>query len=381
MITYLNGDNLNYKELLRGWSNYNNFTFSSRKKWLMKVVPFTFLSGALFSLILFIMLCTTDFSNGRTDRIDQALYASTFPLILWFVSIMCCSYYQAFVKPSKIRRKVKNFIEHYIPHATKTRECFPNLYHFEWQGIPFDIRYCTLNEPNKHGGRLRETEFIHIWMWYVCVAKEDLSPFDEEGKLKKDFIEDLQAFGTNKPACRGISINNQAWWIELNLKETKASSRNVEESLDMLLYLSKRFHLIPVNRQGPLDEVFLQEWIDTMLEDGISEHMNSFSFIMYEGMKGSYLVEFRGTSSFSQNDYDWIGRDIAMTGKRPFIFTEEQPGETAMKQLMWEIIQYLARKYEAGELTQIEGIGIDYYDKNLGVVYSKEQIKEAFKRE
>ena len=395
MITYLNGDNFSYKELLKEWTKDNSITFSSRRKWFMKVVPFTFLSGALLSLIPFIVLCATDFLKGRTDRIDLTLFVSTFPLILWFIAIVCGSYYQAFVGPSKARRKVKDFIAHHIPHATKIRETSPNLCRFEWHGEPFDIRYCTLKEPNEQG-LLRKKKYFHIWMWYVCdrqqrttfeytadggtrVAEEYLSPFDEEGKLKKEFIEDLQAFGTNKPACRGISINNQTWCLELNLKETKASNRDVEESLDMLLYLSKRFHLIPVNRRGPLDEVLLQEWMDKMLEDGIPEHMNSFSLLMYEGVRDSFFVEFRGTYSFDQNDYDWIGRDVVMTGKRPFIFTEKQSGEVAMQKLMWGMIQYLAQKYEVGELSQIEGIGIDHYDKNLGIIYSKEEIISATK--
>ncbi|MBQ9666211.1 MAG: hypothetical protein IJV33_07055 [Bacteroidaceae bacterium] len=372
MIEYFNGDTASYQTVLSEWCNFHRAIFSSKRKWLLKATPAAFLLSYPCSFLLYFSLNIV----RDEERAGFHFLISAIVFFLAFLILMLISYYHSFIEAKKFTHTMEDFLTHHLPHATITARTTPNHYSFEWKGEPFDIIYDIHRKSNKWGlwGR-RE---MLIAMWYV--VEENGTIFDNEGEIKKDFIEDLQAFGADKPACRGIAIDNQRLQLCLDVKETQKSNRNVEESLDMLLYLAQRFHLTPMPRwTEPLQRRLLKEWMDKMLEEKLPETMKSFSFLMYEGKENSYFVEFRGTSTFEQDNYDWIGRDVVMTGKRPFKFTEIQAGEEVMQKFMWEAVLYLAWKYSKGELSQIEGIGIDYYDKNLGLTYSKEEIVAATK--
>lgn len=373
MITYFDGGTTSRYDILKRWMKGHKALFSSKREWALKVIPLTLILGALCSVLMFVLVFPQENDKDNLDRVILLLQCSLIPFVFILITFIPFSYYESFVQPNHYKRKMEGFLHRFLPDAEVTATHLPTYYTFDYKQETFDIFYNTVRRDSQ----LFEKGEMCIRMWFV--VSEDNPYFDSEGRMTEEFATDLQAFGADKPVCKGLSIMSQRLILKLDMKETEKSGRDIEKALDMMLYLAERFKLTPVPPfNTPLIYSRLHKWIDRMLQTCLSEEAKSLSFIVYKGQIG-YIAELVATPHFQSDSYDWIGRDAIARGNRPLCFAGSGGDTEVLQQLVGGIIPFLADKYNNGQLNNILGFGIDYINENLAVAFSKDEIIGAAK--
>lgn len=241
--------------LLKGWQNSSPsedvaFCFSSKWRWLVKVVPPLTAVGLVFSIILLICLSVSDWLGRDKVRWGEILPVLSFPIITIYI-MLPVTYYHSFIKPKKMMRKVDEFMAAYLPDVVPTSEIWPDKKEFEWKGTLFALWYYNGHEQ-KYPDRktpLVKRERVEIIMRFE--PEEDAGIFDEKGNYAEEFVSDFLVFCKGKTVCNDIMVRGKTLCLNLDLKAFRKSPYELGASIDMLIYIAKRFHLVPKSdKQG-----------------------------------------------------------------------------------------------------------------------------------
>lgn len=142
-------------------------------------------------------------------------------------------------------RKVDEFMATYLPDIVPTSEIWPDKKEFEWKGTLFALWYYTGRErkyPDKQTPLVKK-ERVEIIMRFE--PEENARIFDEKGGYTEEFVSEFVAFCKDKPACHDIAMSGKTLRLNLDWKAFRESPYDLGTSLDMLIYIAKRFHLVP----------------------------------------------------------------------------------------------------------------------------------------
>ncbi len=249
MTHFVNGDNASFMYLLKGWQSSSAsedvaFYFSSKWKWLAKVLPPLTAAGLVGAFIMFVLVAVQDLRSRGEIRWGEILPMLSFPIILFYI-MLPVTYYHSFIKPRKMMRKVDEFMATYLPDIVPTSEIWPDKKEFEWKGTLFALWYYTGRErkyPDKQTPLVKK-ERVEIIMRFE--PEENARIFDEKGGYAEEFVSEFVAFCKDKPACHDIAMSGKTLRLNLDWKAFRESPYDLGTSLDMLIYIAKRFHLVP----------------------------------------------------------------------------------------------------------------------------------------
>lgn len=375
MVYFFNADNADFKTLWSHWSCDGEAIFSTKTKWLKKIGPAAFLSGLFLALFIF-----AAFSLPRPQKLssDWELWVSCSLIPMGFIllTLLPITYFQSFIHPGMVRRKRDAFLKRHLPDAVVKAYGGPNVIFFDWKDTPFNLSYETVVETNRMGG-ISKKDTMTFSMLYVVKTEDSL--IGESGNFKEEFTDSINAFWNGKPACENMSINSKSFNLTLKLKDFKKSNQNIAESLDMMIYMAKRFHLIPLRQMdGDLQGFLLFDWMDYQTREPLSENIKSISFFLNEHQDNIFYLTMAFGSSFNQDNYEWNEGTIPMQDERPFFFTRSKNKEEIMPELSWYLVQYVAKLITAGKLSNLEGIAFLNINNQTGGILNKEEIMNAY---
>ena len=250
MTHFVNGDNASFGQIWSGWTHGSvaedtAFCFSSKWKWLVRAVSFAFLFGLIFAAVLFLVVVGADWLHGKPIRWGMGIALALVPMVIVFCVVLPATFRDSFMKPKKVVRRVDEFMATYLPDIVPTSEIWPDKKEFEWKGTLFALWYYTGRErkyPDKQTPLVKK-ERVEIIMRFE--PEENARIFDEKGGYAEEFVSEFVAFCKDKPACHDIAMSGKTLRLNLDWKAFRESPYDLGTSLDMLIYIAKRFHLVP----------------------------------------------------------------------------------------------------------------------------------------
>lgn len=115
----------------------------------------------------------------------------------------------------------------------------------------------------------------------------------------------------------------------------------------------------------------LETWMDQILETTLSKEVVAIAFNLYEGTGNQWSIELVGTDSFDPEDSDWACDEVFTTRDTPFTWKKECSWDEIRKDVSETIKKYLDTGKYAEKLKSYQGIGVDFVDGDLLIVYQK----------
>ena len=381
MTHFVNGDNASFGQIWSGWTHGSvakdtAFCFSSKWKWLVRAVSFAFLFGLIFTAVLFLVVVGADWLHGKPIRWGMGIALALVPMVIVFCVVLPATFRDSFMKPKKVVRRVDEFMARYLPDAEITARDWPAYVHFKWKGMPFGAQYYTYAVPVPYRRMPVSREGMEILMWYE--PEDDAEVFDEDGGLTEEFAEEFAAFCKDKPACRDLFIDARTIYLQLDLKELWESERDLGASLDMFIYLTKRFHLIPMmNWNEPMTGVNVRDWMDVVMDKNAMPEGVKSLFIVVTQQKNPelYLAEVRFMSMFDAESREWLDTDDYVPGNFPYAFWDDRPAEIVCNCLAANVmLESLFPRIKAKELPEFEGLVVHFVNDDETWRFTRESI-------
>lgn len=119
------------------------------------------------------------------------------------------------------------------------------------------------------------------------------------------------------------------------------------------------------------DEV--SKWLDSVLEQNLSEEVAAFCFNLYDDGENTWSMELVGTKRFDADDEEWPCDEITDFGTRKEPFAWEKPTEwdKALEEMRGILTRYLENGKFANVLKSKAGVGIGFVDGDLEILYTK----------
>ena len=119
------------------------------------------------------------------------------------------------------------------------------------------------------------------------------------------------------------------------------------------------------------DEV--SEWLDGVLETGISNEVTAFGFNLYDDGDYNWSMELIGTSEFDINNEDWLCNEVTDfdTRDNPFQWCKKAEWEEILNDITCALKEYLKSGKYADVLKAKSGIGVGFVDGDVEILYAK----------
>ena len=239
-LNVIQADNLSLVEYIKESGNRQYlFIFSSKWQWLkhpflyifipgLIIIPFNFVFGTVWGVY------------SDSPRWEQSLLESIAFFIIYFVTLfppcVIFLYYKSFITPRKLERKITRFIEDNLSFAENIKKRTLANYNIRYKGFNLSLDYTISN--NK---RLFKSNDFMVCTLYYDVEKDDYSVINKDGYLTEDFIYKWLDYTKGKSSCCNLNIAPHSIIAVFPLNDTN----NVKRSIDELIYLPIKFHLIP----------------------------------------------------------------------------------------------------------------------------------------
>lgn len=213
----------------------NLFIFSSIWQWL-KFPIFALFLMCLFCSIFIFVFGTIEEISSDSPKWDKVIFAPITPFIIIFPPSVILIYYKSFITPKKLERKITRFIEDNLSFAENIKKRTLANYNIRYKGFDLSLDYTISN--NK---KLFKSNDFMVCTLYYDVEKDDYSVINKDGYLTEDFIYKWLDYTKGKSSCCNLNIAPHSIIAVFPLNDTN----NVKRSIDELIYLPIKFHLIP----------------------------------------------------------------------------------------------------------------------------------------
>lgn len=212
---YINSDGIGFKDYLRIWNN--PVRFHSIGKWFLFCTLKAVIITIPFILIMSLLgLLAGTFPKNPFEAIKFfAALTALFLAVAWVAS-----FYNSFIAPFFIKRKVISFIEKYIPDAKDLTQADTDLWFFLWNNRYYSIAFKE-DVNLKYNGRRSGLSILKYIKIALASSKEDYVDWDVI----------IKAY----PVVDGIDIvlTNVNYFARF-LNKKKYSERDIYEALNSL---------------------------------------------------------------------------------------------------------------------------------------------------
>ena len=115
------------------------------------------------------------------------------------------------------------------------------------------------------------------------------------------------------------------------------------------------------------------KWLDKILKKNNFEDSVAFNFNLYEG-EGTFHIQLVSTSSFDENDEDWVCDEVYTSGENILIIPRSASGETWEEGLSFcktLASNYLANGKLADKLKSKSAVGIGFVDGDIEILFKQ----------
>lgn len=126
-----------------------------------------------------------------------------------------------------------------------------------------------------------------------------------------------------------------------------------------------------LNQKVNLEEKNFFNWLDEILSKKIPDNIIAINFNLYEDKDNKWSIELVGTSTFDENNSDWVCCEVYSTRENPYILVKESDWKTINNLFVSFLKKYLDSGKYSNILKKYDGIGIGFVDGDLNIIYKK----------
>lgn len=273
--SYIQADNLSFKQSLKVMSNHDYLLYSSLWMWWKKTTSFWGLPLLIVCILIYLSFFFAHYVNGHytdTFLFTTAIAVSFVPIMFTLPFFWALSYYFSFIAPKVVTKRIKKLLDNDIPDATNIICYSPTSYTFERNGIEYELTYTNLPEKSQNGNVKKEHACFIICVYYAPKPSTRLLWFDENAYMRDEFISAFKVYCNGKEACRHLELQDYAMFAVFDAKEHKATN-DVTRSLDEMEYLLSKFSLLPLIKSWSYMQRAINTWlkgIDSSAPEGIA---------------------------------------------------------------------------------------------------------------
>ena len=135
-LHFLEGESLSFKEYLHVF--YNPVRFRSIGRWFVFVI--LKISIVLMALLVIMLLCAW-IANTLPSNINEIIFFFGYLFGAIYLLVLTITFYNSFLLPKIITRRVLSFIGKYLPDTTDVVRLETEAFLFIWRNNPFIIAY------------------------------------------------------------------------------------------------------------------------------------------------------------------------------------------------------------------------------------------------
>ena len=186
----VNGDGLNFKDYLKLWNH--PVCFRSVGKWFLFSTLKTLIIVIPFIMIMSLLaLLAHSVPENPADMLRFFAGIIAFALVFFWI----ISFYNSFILPDIFEKRIKSFLDNYIPSAVDINKEELDVWTFKWKDTPLAITYKQREQYDRwenHGTRLKKTTIKYFMV-------SDAFSYD-------DTLDSMEDTGTEVPLSEGITI-------------------------------------------------------------------------------------------------------------------------------------------------------------------------------
>lgn len=246
-------------------------------------------------------------------------------------------------------------------------------YHcFELEGIQYACPFAYNQKRKRRGGEV------------IALAYKDGKPYFygnlTENKVLVDFYEYVSpervrviGYSYNPVSIyslHGYLIDPEAPLGELN----SPAQRSCWEEKPMYTDFSQFFRDPEAveRKEEKVTNNSVSDWIDNVLNSDIPDNIAAFCFNLYEEGNGSWSMELVGANGFDLESEDWPCDEVTdfKSRENPYKWEENCSWEEALAHIVKVLKKYLANGKHAELLKSRTGVGVEFVDGNIEILYS-----------
>ena len=243
-LNIINADSLSFKEYFKAIGASPFFVFSTRWKWFKT----TFMALSVLCLgagaVLFVFGAVHELFCEEPDW-EKVFSFPIIPFICLVPFGLILSYYQSFIVPVKIRRKIDRFISRHLPEAKVLVKMSLTNYLIDYNGQALEISYLYSPGIDPVKKNRRNLESIVVALYYTT-RLDDFSVMDKENRLTETFMHDWTLYKQGKVSCNRISFSPLAIIGVFPLYKIN-QAYDVRDTVEEMHYLPEKFNLVPMN--------------------------------------------------------------------------------------------------------------------------------------
>ena len=241
----MKADGLSMKELWRAVFDNSTLCFDSRWQWMSTML---FLGGiplVLAGVFLGLFFVYKYIESGETIDWIIIIGAITTPTIVMLPVILVISFYLNYLRPKRIIKNIRLFVQKYIPDATDVKELTATNFILRRGGLEYEVAYSeyVYDKDNRARG-LRKRPCFFVCLYYVPNAGDAL--FDKNGEMTDAFVGRFYEYCMGKESCRYLIPDNNMIWGTFERNVIEANAEIVRRTMGEMSYMLQRFDLFPL---------------------------------------------------------------------------------------------------------------------------------------
>lgn len=133
---FIDGDNLSFKEYFLDWKNL--VRFHKLGKWFI----FCSLKAiAILVPVVLVMTLAALLAGTLPKDISEIVRFFSYISIGFLIFAWCASFYESFIVPRILKRRVPGFVKRYLPEAVDLTQFDTDVWFFTWKKHCFSIAY------------------------------------------------------------------------------------------------------------------------------------------------------------------------------------------------------------------------------------------------
>ena len=168
---FIKGDELSFKEYLLNWNNPTRFR--SIGKWFL----FSTMETFVVTIPLLLIMCLFGFlAKTLPHNVADVLKFCAGITLFMLVLVWVVTFYNSFIAPILIKKRVNNFIRNYIPDADALVQSDTDIWFFRWKKNLYSLAYKeNVSHIISNGRQVRKT----VSRYYKISLAKTLADYHE----------------------------------------------------------------------------------------------------------------------------------------------------------------------------------------------------------
>ncbi len=243
--SYVRAEGLSKKELWRVVIDNGTLCFDSKWQWIRTMMFLWGIPLVVAGAFLGLFFAYKYVESGETIDWIMIIGAIATPAIVMLPVILVATFYMNYLRPKRVMKNIRLFIQKYIPDATDMKGITATNFILRHEGLEYEVAYSEyVYDVNNKGRGLRRRPCFFVCLYYAPNSGNAL--FDQNGAMTEAFVEHFYEYCRGKESCRYLIPDNNMIWGTFEKHVIEANAEIVRRTMGEMSYVLQRFELFPL---------------------------------------------------------------------------------------------------------------------------------------